>query len=396
MTKQIYFDCNAGICGNMIVGVFLDLGLSESELMQGLKQLNIDLPPISFERVNRRGISAQLFNVTEIHEHAHRHLSHIREIINTSNLSENVKKFAINCFENLAIAEGKVHGVSAEEVGFHEVGALDAIVDIVGAAIGIDSLKADAFFVSPIRVGFGTIQCAHGEIPLPAPATMELLQGFTVFGGEFSGEWATPTGAAILKTLGAKTAPMPSMQILRIGFGAGNRDSEMANVLRVVEGISEESVARGNYEDAYIIEANIDDMNPEGYTYLAEKLLEFGVRDFSYQPIYMKKNRPGTLISIIVDCDQSEAIEDLLLRETTTIGIRRYAVQRRCLEREMINIEVFGEPLALKAVLNEGKITRFAPEYADCARIAAQKNQSLQSVYVEAMLAAEKKGIKYE
>lgn len=381
MSKVVYFDGNAGVSGNMFVGALLDLGLPKDLLLQGLQQLPVELPAIKIEKVNRRGISATYFEVKEVHEHQHRHLVEIIKMIAGTQLPEGVKELAKQCFTNLAIAEGKIHGVSPEEVGFHEVGAVDAIVDIVGACIGINWLKADVYAVSPLRVGFGTINCAHGEIPLPAPATLELLNGFQLFGGEYGGEWVTPTGAAIIKTLVKSSSGLPALTVEQVGYGAGSREREIPNVFRIIMG------KNGNNDDVdhqVILETNIDDMNPEVYGYLGERLLAAGACDYYYVPIYMKKNRPGIMISVLAPPERAVELEQLLFEETTTLGVRRYEITRSCLHRKEVKVEVRGMTIRLKVALKEGKVLKFAPEYEDCRRLARELGVPLRDIYDEA------------
>ena len=389
MTKVVYFDCNAGISGNMFVGAMLDLGLPQELLMAELKKLPIPLPPIDVIRTNRNGLSAVYFDVHAPHEHHHRHLSEILDMIHGTDLSETVKRSAEACFRYLAEAEAKVHGVSVEDIHFHEVGAIDAIIDIVSAAIAMEWLDADVVAVSPIRLGYGTIQCAHGKIPLPAPAVVELLKGFQTFGGELEGEWTTPTGAAIIKTFVNNTSlcSLPLMTVENNGFGAGTAERAIPNVFRVMVGFKESETGK---EQMMMVETHIDDMNPEIYGYIGERLLEAGAKDFYYTPVYMKKNRPGILISVLVEMQNVAAIEGILLEETTTLGIRRYPVERSILKRGEILTDIEGCPVRVKTAYCDSGYVKYAPEYEDCRKAAIQLQRPLREIYDLAHILAKK------
>jgi len=391
MTKIAYLDCHAGISGNMFIGAMLDLGLPQEMLWAELKKLPITLPPIDIIRTQRKGLSAIYFHVHASHEHHHRHLSEIIQMIDDSGLSETVKRSAIKCFQYLAEAEAKVHGVSVEEIHFHEVGAVDAIIDIVSAAIAMEWLGAEKVTVSPVRLGYGTIQCAHGRIPLPAPAVVQLLAGFKTFGGELEGEWTTPTGAAILKTFvnDFSVHSVPMMTVESNGFGAGTAERDIPNVFRIIVGSKE---AETEQERLMMIETHIDDMNPEIYGYLGERLLEGGAKDFYYTPIYMKKSRPGILISVLAEMKDVGAVERILLEETTTLGIRRYPVERHILRRGEILTDVEGCPVRVKTAFSENHIVKYAAEYEDCRKAARQLGRPLREIYDVAQTLAKKIG----
>ncbi len=378
--KTAYLNCDAGISGNMFVGALLDLGLSKDYLLQELQKLGLQLPKITISNVTRQGIQATLFEVEEVHEHHHRHLSDISNIVDKANLNVNIIEKVKRCFINLAEAEAKIHGTSIEEVHFHEVGALDAIVDIVGSCIGLDYLKIDQILVSPIRVGYGTITCAHGIIPIPAPATTELLTGFKIFGGEYSGEWATPTGAAILKTLAIPEDSVPLLKVNATGYGAGSQDRQIPNVFRIILG---EDNNINKEEEIFVIETNIDDMNPEIFSYLGELIFAAGAKDYYVIPIQMKKGRPGVEIKIITPRDFVSSIEEIIITQTTTLGVRVYPVTRRCAEREIINVKINDENIRVKVARLDNKIVNYGPEYDDCAKVARKKSMPLKDVYEE-------------
>ena len=380
--KLAYLDCNAGISGNMVIGALVMLGLPAEVLNHELQKLPLPVPPLTLTAVKRKGFDALLFDGPEVIADQHRHLSDITQIIGAADLSQPVKMAAQKCFTVLAAAEAKIHGISPEEVHFHEVGALDAIIDIVGTALGFDYFQLEKVVVSPIRVGYGSINCAHGLIPLPAPATVELLKGFEIFGGDIAGEWATPTGAAIVKTFATSQGPLPAMKILQTGYGAGTQDRTIPNVLRIFLGQTRDSDQPA--ERQMVLETNIDDMNPELYGYLGELLGAAGARDFYLTPVQMKKGRPGVVITVVADLERVPAIETLLLTETTTLGIRKYEVSRHCLERNFLPVEVAGLPVKIKTGYQNGVLFNYAPEYEDCLKIAKKLNIPLKDVYEEA------------
>jgi uncharacterized protein (TIGR00299 family) protein len=386
--KTIYLDCSAGISGNMFLGGLIGLGLPEAHLKSELAKLAIAIPEIMIKTVQRKGIKAILFDVHEVHEHHQRHLDDITQIITGSGLNSKVVENAIKVFTNLAEAEAKIHGVSIQEIHFHEVGAVDAIVDIVGACIGLDYFGIYSMVVSPIRVGFGTITCAHGEMPIPAPATVELLQGFPVFGGEFAGEWATPTGAAIVKTFTIESGSLPPMKVERVGYGAGTRDCLIPNVVRLIIG----EVTNGSNRDDIqtIIETNVDDMNPEIYSYLGDLFLKTGAKDYYFTPVQMKKGRPGVLITVVAPPEKVTELEELLFKETTTLGIRKYNVQRSCLERNKVTVIVQGFTIKVKTAFYQGQLIKYAPEYEDCVQASKNINHPLREIYEEAIFQARK------
>lgn len=390
--KTAYLDCAAGISGNMFLGALLDLGLPEELLLSELEKLAIRLPKITIKRVVRNGISAILLDVPDYHEHHHRHLADIVAILNDSSLSPRIIQSAICCFENLANAEAKVHGVTVDEIHFHEVGAVDAIIDIVGTAIGIDYLGLDRIVASAIRVGYGTVRCAHGEIPLPAPAVLELLNGFTIYGGAVEGEWTTPTGAAILKTFAQFSQSLPAMKIERIGYGAGSSERKIPNVLRIAMGIQDNEGSDGDFQ--IVMETNIDDMNPEFFGYIGERLMAAGVSDYFFTPIFMKKNRPATKITVITSFESLAVAEKILLGETTTLGLRKYVVQRTCLDREELTVCEEGETIRIKVAKIDAKNIKLAPEYDDCITVAKKSNRPLREIYANAIYQGmKKKGI---
>lgn len=378
--KTLFLDCGAGISGNMFLGSMIDLGFPVEFLEKELKKLRISLPRIQINITERMGIRASFFEVESSDEHQHRHLAEIIELIKGAQFEEKVTELAIKCFSLLAETEAKIHGVSIEEIHFHEVGAVDAIIDIIGAFIALSYLQIEKVIVSPIRVGFGTVQCAHGVIPVPAPATTDLLTGFIVYGGEIPGEWATPTGAAILKTIATSSKAIPMMKIIKTGYGAGSENRNIPNVLRVILGDMEENQID---ETQMIVETNIDDMNPECYSFLGDLLLAAGAKDYFFTPIHMKKGRPGVLITVITPIEKILPVEEILLTETTTLGIRKYQVQRRCMERNCLELEIDGCRIKVKTAVYKGKVFKYAPEYEDCIFAAKILNRPVLDIYNE-------------
>ena len=368
--KTLYFDCFAGASGDMILGALVAVGADPNALRDQLSLLNVDGFALEFETVNKSGISANYARVQTAHEHKHRHLSHIRQIIDDSKLSETVKQRAIAIFTRLAEAEAKVHNEPVEHVHFHEVGALDAIVDVVGAAICFDILGIERFVSSPIHVGSGFVEMAHGKFPVPPPAVAELLKNVPFYSTELKGELLTPTGAAIITEVCKEFGPIPQIKISATGYGAGTREYEkFPNVLRVMVG---ESVAAGTEEKLWMIETNLDDISPQILGYVMDRAFELGARDCYFTPVHMKKNRPAVLLSVLCEAQEKESLMDLLFKETTTLGVRTYEVNRRALERKMIKVETAYGSIDVKVAILNGSVVNEMPEFEQC-RVAAEK-----------------------
>jgi pyridinium-3,5-bisthiocarboxylic acid mononucleotide nickel chelatase len=369
------FECFSGISGDMILGSLLDLGLSLDDLRAGLENLNVKNFSVSATKVVKSGVSATKFDVAMGEEHSHRHLSHIVKIIEGSELTPAVKERAVAIFRRLAEAEAKVHGTTVEKVHFHEVGAIDAIVDIVGACIGLELMGVKDIYCSPLNVGTGFVDCAHGTMPVPAPATAELLREIPIYSNQVSGELVTPTGAAIVSTLAKEFGPMRAFKIRGIGYGAGSKDfMGTANVLRVLQcdfvnsASLESSVVPA--DRVAVLEANIDDMNPQICGHLMDKLLASGALDVFASPVQMKKNRPGLLITVLAPTELADALTSQIFEETTTIGIRYHETERRVLEREVEAVECEFGNINVKVSKLNGRIINFAPEYEDCRQAA--------------------------
>jgi uncharacterized protein (TIGR00299 family) protein len=384
--KVAYADCCSGISGDMFLAALLDAGLPLDVLQDSLEKLNLpEKVELRLTETHKGALRAANLEVIVPHSHQHRHLSDIVEILSSSQLSEQVKQTTARIFTLLAEAEARVHGEPVEHVHFHEVGALDSIVDVTGAVIGLEALEIERLYASPLPYGSGTINSDHGQLPLPAPATLEVLRlaraPLTPFQTEV--ELVTPTGAAILAALA--TFERPSLTIMGTGVGAGKRDLPWPNLMRLIIG---ETSANGTSEMVQI-ETNIDDMNPQFYGYLMEKLFAAGAKDVFLTPIQMKKNRPATLLGVIAYRRDESALAELLLRETTTLGLRVQPISRYEAQREFKRIQTRYGNLTVKQKLLNGKVIQSVPEYDECVRLANENGVSLAEVYRSAHQALE-------
>jgi uncharacterized protein (TIGR00299 family) protein len=369
--KTLYFDCFAGASGDMILGALVAAGVSPQELKDQLSLLNVPGYAIEFETVDRSGISATYARVQTAHEHAHRHLSDILKIIYDSRLSAGVKDRAAKIFSRLAEAEARVHNQPIEQVHFHEVGALDAIVDVVGAAICFELLGIERFVSSALHVGSGMVEMAHGRFPVPPPAVTELLRGAPFYSTDIKGELLTPTGAAIITTVSSEFGALPQLKLEQTGYGAGTREYEkFPNVLRVL--IGETLDAQRDEAKLWMLETNVDDMSPQVFGHVMERAFEQGALDCYFTSTQMKKNRPGVLLSVLCREDERETLLELLFSETTTLGIRSYQVDRRTLERRTVRVETQYGPIDVKVAQLNGHILKEMPEYEQC-RLAARE-----------------------
>ena len=387
--KTLYFDCFAGASGDMILGAMIAAGVDPDYLRTQLSTLPVSGFDISFETVNRSGLSATYARVETAHEHKHRHLSDIKHIIEGSRLSEAVKQRAVQIFTRLAEAEARVHNEPVDHVHFHEVGALDAIVDVVGAAICFDALKIDRFVCSPLHVGSGMVKMAHGQFPIPPPAVAELLKGVPFYATEIQGELLTPTGAAIITSVCSEYGPIPQMTTDVTGYGAGTREyPDFPNVLRVLIG---ETDAKGATDERlWMLETNLDDASPQIIGHVMDRVLELGALDCFFTPVQMKKNRPGVLLSVLCGHEEREAVMKLLFMETTTLGVRRYEVSRRALERSVIRVETQYGPIDVKVAHLDGRVVNEMPEFEQCREAATKANVPLKVVEEAARLALAK------
>jgi pyridinium-3,5-bisthiocarboxylic acid mononucleotide nickel chelatase len=384
--KLAYFDCFSGISGDMTLGALVDAGCSLEVLRSGLQGLQIPGWTISSEKVWKNGMAATFVRVATEEQAKHRSLSAILEIFEKSQLSESVRKNAAAIFRKLGEAEASVHDVPLEKIHFHEVGAVDAIVDIVGACIAFDVLGIEKFACSPLNVGGGTAKMTHGVLPVPAPATAKLLQGKPTYSNGVQRELVTPTGAAIVSTLCDTFGPQPRMTVSAIGYGAGSIELEgQPNVVRVMIGEAADKVIAGFDEEISVIEANLDDMNPQIYGYFLEKALAAGALDVYTTHVQMKKNRPGTLLTLLCKPQDTNSLMSLVFAETTTFGARTYRAQRRTLPRESVNVHTQFGDVRVKLSRVNGRILHVAPEFDDCRKLAVEKNVPLQRVFNEAM-----------
>ena len=413
----LYFDCFSGAAGDMILGALLDAGLPLDELRRALGSLAIAPDTIWTERVTRAGVSATKFHVRgeaapidhahdhegahgldvgrhdrhghgepEIrHHHAHRSLKEIDALIDGSALSAAGKHRAKDLFARLGEAEAAIHGTSMDKVHLHEVGALDSIIDIVGTVHALEAIGADRIIASPLNVGSGSVHSAHGLYPVPAPATARLLEGVPIYAGAQKVELVTPTGALLITAYAGEFGVIPPMRMQRTGYGAGSRDfPDAPNVLRVLIG---EADAAAPHHRVVVIEAEIDDMNPQIFGVLIDRLLTDGALDVFYTSIQMKKNRPGTLLSIIAPPAARERLTTTVFRETTTIGVRYREMDRECLDRETVTVETPFGRVGIKIARRNGEVMNASPEFDDCARLAAERGAPVKDVQAAAMKA---------
>lgn len=378
--KLCYIDAFSGISGDMTVGALLDAGADFAGLSDALTSLGTGAT-FRFERTKRKGIAAGKFYVDGTDTKAHRHLHHIEKMIGESALPDAVKTNANAVFRRLALSESKMHATTIEKVHFHEVGAVDSICDIVGACFCLDNLGVEAIHCSPINVGSGTVRTEHGILPVPAPATADLLVGKPIYSRGPELELATPTGAALVSTLAGGFGSMPPMSILSAGYGAGDKDfPDHANVVRVLIG-----TASGASEATTVVvmETNIDDSTPELLGYAMEKLLEAGALDVSFTPIQMKKNRPGSKLTVVALPESRDTLAEIVLQETSSLGIRMYNAERRVQSRRIVHVTTPFGPARVK-ISQTGAAT---PEFDDCRQLAAANNVPLKQVMAEATLA---------
>ena len=378
--KTIYFDCFSGVSGDMILGALIDLGVEKDSLVHHLSLLPVSGFELQFEKVDRSGIAASRVVVKTEEQHHHRHLADILKIINGAKLGGAVKQNAVRIFTRLAEAESRVHGVPIERIHFHEVGALDAIVDVVGACIGFDLLRTERFICSPLNVGSGMVQMAHGKFPIPPPAVAELLKGKPIYSNEVTGELVTPTGAAIVSTLAQEFGRLPAMRIDATGFGAGSRDyPRFPNVLRMMAGTLGDSDAQ-SVDRVVLLETNVDDMNPQVAGFVMERALKMGALDCYFTPVQMKKNRPGLLISIICTQSASRSLTEMLLSETTTLGVRTQELDRTILERVVVKVSTAYGEIDVKVARQGEKIVKVVPEFEHCREAALRHGVALRDV----------------
>jgi len=437
-----YLDCFSGISGDMFLGALIDAGVPAKVFEDAVEALNVGVK-LQIARIDRSGISATKVDVIvdgqkdspretrtgmsephghfqshqQAHSHDHKHgvphfsqvlgevggtpsrehqhgrgLTEIREIIGQATLTDSVKCTAIGIFEKLGAAEAKIHNVPIDKIHFHEVGAVDALVDIVCAAVGVEALGVDEFACSSLNVGAGTVECAHGTFPVPAPATVELLKGVAVCSSGIQAELVTPTGAAIVATIVRRFSAFPQMKIEKTGYGAGTRDFPgHANVLRITVGevASMKNAGEGaratQDETVVVLEANLDDLSPQVFGYVMDRLLEVGALDVFATPVQMKKNRPGSMLTVLARSEDAEKLSHIIFAETTTLGVRRREETRRILTRRWQIVHTQWGEVRIKIASMNGSVSNYAPEYEDCRKIAAAQNVPLKTVMMEAM-----------
>jgi uncharacterized protein (TIGR00299 family) protein len=398
--KTLYFDCFAGAAGDMILGALLDAGLPFEELQRALGTLAVDGYQVTADRVVKGGITAVKFRVHELAAvaagasavgapaaptHQHRHLKDIGAAIDRSALSEAGKARANRMFLRLAEAEAAIHGMSLEHVHLHEVGAIDSIIDIVGAVFALEWFGADRVVVSPLNVGGGMVRSAHGVFPVPAPATLRVLGDAPVYSSGLPFELLTPTGALVLTEYADAFGPVPAMRIDRIGYGAGDRDlPETPNVLRVVVGTAASTADAAPVMRVTVMACEIDDMNPQIFGALMDRLYAAGALEVFYQPVQMKKNRPGTLMTVVCRPADRRPLADLVFRETTTIGVRYHEMDRECLERETVPVTTPWGEVRVKVARRGVDVLNAQPEFDDVARLAAEHGVPIKDVHAQA------------
>ena len=379
--KILYFDCFSGVSGNMILGAMVDAGIDIKALKKELKKLDLHSYSLKVSKVKRKGIKGTKVDVIvdkKKHLH-HTHYKDIKRLIERSKLPEKIKEDSLSIFKNIAEAEAKIHRTSVDNVHFHEVGAVDSIVDVVGTSICISLLNSDITLSSPINTGKGMVKTEHGLLPVPAPATTEMLKGFPSYSSDIEFELATPTGVGIITAMAKASNTIPVMKTNVIGYGAGSKDfSDSPNLLRIMIG---EGYSPSEQDSITVIESNIDDMNPQFYDHIMNRIFDAGALDVFLTPIIMKKNRPAVKITLLSENDNVNKLADILLKETTSFGLRMYKTERIKLEKEIKTVKTEYGSTKVKIGKKNGKIINIAPEYEDCKRIANERGISIREVY---------------
>lgn len=386
--KIAYFDCFSGVSGDMILGALIDAGLELRELEAELDKLKLSGYKLSAEKVIRAGISGTKFSMEITEQSGERRLKDITQLIDQSSLDSDIKTLGKRVFQELATVEAEIHGKDAAEIHFHEAGGLDSIIDVIGSLVAIKKLGIEAVYASKIHLGTGFVQCRHGMLPVPAPATLALLKGVPIRSQGIEAELATPTGVSLLRTLARSFGTMPEMRLEKVGYGAGSRELEIPNLLRVYIGEADE----GEYErdEVILMETNLDDTSPELLAHASEVLLKQGALDVFMTPIFMKKNRPGTMLSVLTTPDKLDMLLATIFNEIATLGVRLHHLERRKLSREVISVETrFGE-IKVKIGRLENKVKAISPEYESCREIALKLGIPLKEVYDEAKEMARK------
>jgi len=384
--KVAYFDCFSGASGDMILGALIDAGLSPRLLREELKKLRLPSVHLKATRVLKGGLSAtQVVVEGKGEKKSHRTLKEMLRIIDRSALEPGIKEKSKEIFQRIASVEGEMHRRPMEDIHFHEIGGLDSVVDIVGAVWGVRQLGIERIYVSRVNVGTGFVKCEHGTLPVPAPAALSLMKGKPIYSSGVEKELLTPTGAVLLSTLGSEFGILPPMKVDRIGYGAGRSDLPHPNLLRVMIGTFDTAAGM---ERVMVVETNIDDMNPQFYDYVMERLLALEVMDVFLTPILMKKNRPATLLTVICSVERLPSVTRFLLRETTTLGMRWHEEERARADREIITLQTKHGAIRFKLARWEGKLINLSPEYEDCKKLATQTGIPLKDIFEEAKKAA--------
>ncbi|MCK4548272.1 MAG: nickel pincer cofactor biosynthesis protein LarC [Candidatus Eisenbacteria sp.] len=379
--RVAYFDCFSGVCGSMIIGALLDAGLDLEWLETELSGMKISGYRLRAEKTLKNGISGTGFHVDADEGVPHRSAAELLRIVDESDLEPDVKESSKSIMSAVAGTEARIHNRDVSTIHMHEVAGIDSIIDVVGSVLALKKLGVEAVYSSPIHVGTGFVECAHGTLPVPAPATVALLEGIPVYSRGIDAELATPTGVAILRVLSRGFGPFPSMKIERTGYGAGDHELEIPNLLRVTIGESADDVYE--HDDVVLVETNLDDMNPEFFGHVSDLLWERGALDVYTTPIYMKKNRPATMLSVLISPDRLDDVISTLAMETTTLGMRINHVERKKLARETVEVQTKWGPTRVKVGRVGDRIANVAPEYEDCRRIAREHGVALKDVYDE-------------
>jgi uncharacterized protein (TIGR00299 family) protein len=389
--RILYYDCFSGISGDMNLGAMIDLGIDKEYLIGELNKLNLKGWELIVQKDQRHGIFGTKVTVRQTqHEHVHRHFSDIEKILNNSTLDSKTKELSLKIFMKIALAEASVHKIPVESVHFHEVGAIDSIIDVAGAAICYNALNVEGVHVSPVELGGGFVKCDHGVLPVPAPATAEIVQGIPVKTGGVDFEATTPTGAAIIAALGTEFGQELTIKIEKTAYGIGHKEhSVVPNLLRVF--IGEKTAVSESGHSALHLECNIDDMNPEFFEYIADRLFIAGASDVFLTNISMKKGRPGVVLNVICEAEKAESLKGIIFTESTTLGIRTFPFRKDTLARKFEKITtIYGEVTVKRSFYNEKEVSS-KPEYDDCKRIAAETGTPLKEVYNNIMAALARK-----
>jgi uncharacterized protein (TIGR00299 family) protein len=383
--KIISYDCFSGISGDMNLGAMIDLGVDKTYLIGELNKLDLKGWELIVQKDQRHGITGTKVTVKQTrHEHAHRHLQDIEKIINDSSLDNKTKEISRKIFMKIATAEASVHGISIDNVHFHEVGAVDSIIDVVGAAICFNALKVDGVHVSTVELGSGFVKCDHGKLPVPAPATAEIIKGIPVKKGGVDFEATTPTGAAILAALGTDFSADLPVKIEKTAYGVGQKDHhDVPNLLRIFLG---ETISdQGSGHEALHLECNIDDMNPEFFEYISERLFKAGASDVFYSNIIMKKGRPGIVLNVICETELADTVKNIIFTESTSLGVRTFPFRKDTLVRKFETLQtIYGDITVKRSFYNEKEVS-CKPEYEECRKIAAEKGIPVKEVYNNVM-----------